>query len=84
MKLPVRAYRRKARIEIIPSIDIMFFLLACFMMISLQMIQMRGVKINLPSAVSGSQEKKSDFVTVTVDPQGFYLEKEKGGRKSTA
>jgi biopolymer transport protein ExbD len=78
MKLRAPTYRRKARIEIIPLIDIMFFLLACFMLVSLQMIQMRGVKINLPTSTSGSSESKSDFVTITVDPQGgYFLEKEK-------
>lgn len=78
MRLPARASKRKPRIEIIPLIDIMFFLLACFMLVSLQMIQMRGVKINLPTVSNSTPEKKSDFVTVTVDPLGgFFWEKEK-------
>ncbi|HEY5895815.1 MAG TPA: biopolymer transporter ExbD [Chthoniobacterales bacterium] len=78
MRLPARASKRKPRIEIIPLIDIMFFLLACFMLVSLQMIQMRGVKVNLPSVANSTPEKKSDFITVTVDPLGgFFWEKEK-------
>lgn len=77
MNLPRPAAKRKARIEIIPLIDIMFFLLACFMLVSLQMIQMHGVKINLPAGSTGAEEKKADFVAVTVDPLGtLFWEKE--------
>ena len=39
MQIPSLRVRRRARIEIIPLIDIMFFLLATFMMVSLSMIQ---------------------------------------------
>ena len=78
MNLARPAARRKARIEIIPLIDIMFFLLACFMLVSLKMIDMKGVKINLPVASTGSAEKKSDFVTVTVDSIGtLFWDKER-------
>jgi biopolymer transport protein ExbB/TolQ len=52
---------KKARIEIIPLIDIMFFLLACFMAVSLSMIQMRGMKISLPTAANTQPESKNDF-----------------------
>ena len=37
---------KKARIEIIPLIDIMFFLLASFMMVSLSQVHMKGIKVN--------------------------------------
>ena len=44
-------YRPKhSRIEIIPLIDIMFFLLASFMMVSLSMDRTQNIKVNLPSA----------------------------------
>ncbi|HEY5751909.1 MAG TPA: biopolymer transporter ExbD [Chthoniobacterales bacterium] len=78
MKVGSPLPHKKARIEIIPLIDIMFFLLACFMLVSLSMIQMRGMKINMPTAATGTPEQKSDFVTVTVDVIGdIYLEKDK-------
>jgi biopolymer transport protein ExbD len=68
---------RKARIEIIPLIDIMFFLLACFMLVSLSMLQMRGMKVALPTAATATAENKSDFFAVTLDNLGnLYLEKE--------
>ena len=77
MKLSSPVEEKKARIEIIPLIDIMFFLLACFMALSLSMIQMRGVRIALPTAQSGQPENKRDFVSITLDAaHNIYLEKE--------
>jgi len=43
---------KKARIEIIPMIDIMFFLLVFFIMITLHMIPNAGLKTQLPSSAS--------------------------------
>ena len=42
----------KARIEIIPMIDIMFFLLVFFIMITLHMIPNAGLRTQLPSSAS--------------------------------
>ncbi len=50
---------KKARIEIIPLIDIMFFLLASFMMVSLSQVHMKGITVNLPSGVSGEVTDKA-------------------------
>ena len=41
--------KKHARIEIIPLIDIMFFLLASFMMVSLSQTHMKGIRVNLPA-----------------------------------
>lgn len=77
MKLHSPIPPRKARIEIIPLIDIMFFLLACFMLVSLSMVQMRGMKVTLPALTSGTPENKMDFHAITIDALGnLYLEKE--------
>ncbi|HTH60576.1 MAG TPA: biopolymer transporter ExbD [Paraburkholderia sp.] len=43
---------RKARIEIIPMIDIMFFMLVFFIMITLHMIPDAGLRTQLPSSAS--------------------------------
>jgi len=43
--------KKRARIEIIPLIDIMFFLLASFMMVSLSQTHMKGIRVALPSQV---------------------------------
>jgi biopolymer transport protein ExbD len=65
----------EARIEIIPLIDIMFFLLASFMLVSLSMVNLKGVKVNLPTATTATAETKKDFITVTVDKAGLaYLD----------
>ena len=64
---------KKARIEIIPLIDIMFFLLASFMMVSLSQVHMKGIRVNLPSSVAPSQPtppQKKDFISLRVDGDG--------------
>ena len=62
--------KHKARIEIIPLIDIMFFLLASFMMVSLSQVHMKGMKVNLPSGQSGETQSKKDYISVSVDSNG--------------
>ena len=70
--------RHKARIEIIPLIDIMFFLLASFMMVSLSQVHMKGMKVNLPTGVSGETQNKRDYISVSVDIDGnAYFDKNK-------
>jgi biopolymer transport protein ExbD len=67
----------KARIEIIPLIDIMFFLLASFMMVSLSQVHMKGMKVNLPSGQTGETQAKNEYVSVSVDRDGHpYFDKE--------
>jgi len=61
---------KKARIEIIPLIDIMFFLLASFMMVSLSQVHMKGMKVNLPTGQSGQTQSKKDYISVSVDSNG--------------
>jgi biopolymer transport protein ExbD len=59
---------KKARIEIIPLIDIMFFLLASFMMVSLSQTHMKGIRVNLPSNVNvpPPDPNKKDYISVRV------------------
>ena len=73
---------RKARIEIIPLIDIIFFLLATFIMVSLSMTKNQGVQVNLPTAGSasslGDQAEMEKAVTLTVTGKGdVFYNKEK-------
>lgn len=69
---------KKARIEIIPLIDIMFFLLASFMMVSLSQVHMKGIKVNLPTGQSGEVQNKRDYLSVSVNKDGipFYDKEE--------
>ena len=67
----------KARTEIIPLIDIMFFLLASFMMVSLSQVHMKGIKVNLPTGQSGETQSKRDYISISVDRNGYaYFDKE--------
>jgi len=73
---------KKARIEIIPLIDIIFFLLATFIMVSLSMTQNQGVTVALPSAASaaslGDQQEMQKSVTLSVTEKGeVFYNKEK-------
>ena len=67
---------KKARIEIIPMIDTVFFLLVFFMMASLSMTVYRGMSLSLPKAASG--EPRQDRVSVSVTRDGvIYLDRDR-------
>jgi len=70
--------QKRGRLEIIPLIDIMFFLLASFMLVSLSMAKQRTIKVDLPTAVSSQKDIKPDMISLAVDANGdYYLDKEK-------
>jgi len=73
---------KRARIEIIPLIDIIFFLLATFIMVSLSMTKNQGVQVALPTASSaaslGDQQEMEKAVTLSVNGKGdIFYNKEK-------
>jgi biopolymer transport protein ExbD len=70
MKIRSPLPHKETRLEIIPLIDIMFFLLASFMMVSLQMQKVRTLKASLPTATLATSTSKPDMVNVTVDRLG--------------
>jgi biopolymer transport protein ExbD len=70
MKIRTPILEKKSRLEIIPLIDIMFFLLASFMMVSLQMQIVRTLKANLPTATLATSTKKPDIVNLNVNRDG--------------
>jgi biopolymer transport protein ExbD len=75
----------EARIEIIPLIDIMFFLLAAFMLVSLSMVTMRSVKVDLPTATVSTPETKRDFLNISVDKAGVaYVDAKPVGNNELA
>lgn len=75
MKLRRRESRR-ARIEIVPMIDVVFFLLVFFMMASLSMAVYAGLPVSLPQAATG-QVAASETASVTIDREGHaYLNRE--------
>ena len=72
MQLASPVPHKKARIEIIPLIDIMFFLLASFMMVSLSQTVMKGMKVTLPTGKSGVTQNKKEYIALSVDRDGYY------------
>lgn len=77
MRIPFPTIRRKARIEIIPLIDIIFFLLATFVMVSLSMVKNQAVSVNLPVANTSAPQDRKDFATITVTESGdLYFNKD--------
>ena len=76
---------QEARIEIVPLIDIMFFLLAAFMLVSLSMVNMKSIKVNLPTATAATAETKRDFLNISVDKAGaLFLDKKLVGQNELA
>lgn len=76
MKFTSPIPRRHSRIVIIPLIDIMFFLLASFMMVSLQMDKTHNIKVNLPPASQARHDFKPDMLNIAVDKSGaVWLQK---------
>ena len=66
-----RAYRR-GRIEIIPMIDVMFFLLVTFMLASLSMQTLNSITVNLPQGDAPNLEHKEPVtLTITKDSKIF-------------
>jgi len=75
---PVETGRKKARIEIIPLIDVIFFLLATFVLFTLSLNKIQSVPVNLPVASNAPSTKPDeDTVTLQVSDQGTcYWNKE--------
>jgi|SRR5690348_2755964 biopolymer transport protein ExbD len=69
--------KKKARIEIIPLIDVIFFLLATFVLFTLSLNKIKSVPVNLPVAAASSSKPNEDTVTLQVSDQGTcYWNKE--------
>ena len=78
MKNRVNIHRqpmKKARIEIIPMIDTIFFLLVFFMFTSLSMVKMHGMDVSVPKPSDSQNQKPPPQVMVTVNQAGqFFLD----------
>lgn len=63
--------KKKARIEIIPLIDVIFFLLATFVLFTLALNKSEGLSgVLLPESETGEPRDASDSVTITVTQEG--------------
>jgi biopolymer transport protein ExbD len=66
MKFRRKRASKRGRIEIIPMIDVMFFLLATFMLASLAMQRLDAVKVDLPRG-QAQQMSEDKPLTLAVD-----------------
>jgi biopolymer transport protein ExbD len=60
---------KRTRIEIIPMIDTMFFLLVFFILASLQVIDLKGTAVELPDARNQDQQAPARL-TLTIQKDG--------------
>jgi biopolymer transport protein ExbD len=66
--------KKKARIEIIPLIDVIFFLLATFVLFTLSLQRIQSLPLQLPVAQQNQVQKKDDdLVTLQVSDAGTYF-----------
>jgi biopolymer transport protein ExbD len=74
---PTRA-RRRSRIEVIPMIDVMMFLLVFFVLISLNALPALGLRVALPYSSNPTHLEVTRRVTVTLTADGeVYVDGEK-------
>ena len=71
---------KKARVEIIPLIDVIFFLLATFVLFTLTLHRVRVLETDLPRAGSESEEDATAFIQASAEGTFYW----KVGRASAA
>src|ERR1035437_1993577 len=77
-QVKLRAYQpKRARIEIIPMIDTIFFLLVFFMIASLAMTTQKGIPVNLPRASAGSDRPVVKVVLTLTDSGIYFVDKQR-------
>ncbi|HTQ31628.1 MAG TPA: biopolymer transporter ExbD [Opitutaceae bacterium] len=62
--------RKRARIEIIPLIDVIFFLLATFVLFTLSLSKSNGLSVRQPDSATGFPRDPSGTHTITVMKEG--------------
>ena len=68
MKLRSGYEGKKARVEMLPLIDVVFLLLVFFIYAMLSMVVQHGLKISLPTAESAKTERNK-MITITVNAE---------------
>lgn len=71
-----RNYRetKQPELNIIPMIDIMFFLLVFFMLSTMYMVEQKTIPVNLPQATSATIDNKTNFTVTLKNDDTIYLE----------
>ncbi|MCX8053720.1 MAG: biopolymer transporter ExbD [Armatimonadetes bacterium] len=76
--MKISAYQpKKARIEIIPMIDTMFFLLVFFMIASLAMTTAKGMPVNLPKSSTATERPVVKVVLTLTKSGSYYVDKQR-------
>lgn len=74
MKLRNYLETKQPDLNIIPMIDIMFFLLVFFMLSTMYMVEQKTIPVNLPQATSAAIDNKTNFTVTLKDDGSIYLE----------
>ncbi len=64
--------KKKSSINIIPMIDVIFFLLVFFMLFTTFRTSPQGIDMQLPKAVTATNQNSQNFI-VEIDEQGNYF-----------
>ncbi|MDF7823755.1 biopolymer transporter ExbD [Pontiellaceae bacterium B12227] len=76
MRLSSGYEAKKARVEMLPLIDVVFLLLVFFIYAMVSMVVHHGIKVDLPSAGTASMEQ-NDYISISIDAEnGLFLNKE--------
>ena len=75
MKLRKSRHSRRGRIEIIPMIDVMFFLLATFILASLSLQNLHSLPVNLPQGKAAPIQAKSPITLTITKDSAILLDK---------
>jgi len=68
---------RKARVEMLPLIDVVFLLLVFFIYAMLSMVVHRGLRVELPSA-STAEVDRNEYVSITIaKDNSIFVHKER-------
>ncbi len=65
---------KRARIEIVPMIDTIFFLLVFFMIASLSMTTMKGMSVSLPRSASAASRPVDKIVLTLTAEDRYYVD----------
>ncbi|MDF7807024.1 biopolymer transporter ExbD [Pontiellaceae bacterium B12219] len=67
---------KKARVEMLPLIDVVFLLLVFFIYAMVSMVVHHGIKVDLPSAGTASMEQ-DDYISISINAENqFFLNQE--------
>ena len=72
MKLSSGYETKKARVEMLPLIDVVFLLLVFFIYAMVSMVVHHGLKVDLPGAGTSTLEK-DDYIAITIDAENHLF-----------